>query len=253
MTNSLLSIGQLAKRVGVRTSTLRYYEAEGLLTPAERTDAGYRLYAPEAEKTLRFIQRAQRLGFSLADIRTLLQPADAATVVELAEERFWTLERQLTELLVLRHELKMVLDEYRDHLAQQDGRPADPLVDRVLDRICSLPDKKSSAQTALEWLIELGVCNLSSADGQELLNTLKGQHVHIWKTDNGYQILVVSHDPQVKNVLERLEQMESECQTHSHVYLSQHPEGNLLTVSGENAFTFARLFLMLEGNGASAS
>ena len=253
MSDSLLSIGQLAKRVGVRTSTLRYYEAEELLAPAGRTEAGYRLYAPEAEKTLRFIQRAQRLGFSLADIRTLLQPTDAATVVELAEERFWALERQLTELLVLRHELKMVLDEYREHLAEQDSRPADPLVDRVLDRICSLPAEKGGVQTALEWLIELGACTLSSADGQELLDTLRGQHVHVWQTDTGYQILVVSHDPQVRKVLERLEQMESECQTHSHVYLSQHPEGNLLTVSGENAFTFARLFLMLEGKEATGS
>jgi hypothetical protein len=171
--------------------------------------------------------------------------------VDLAEERFWALERRLTELLVLRHELKMVLDEYRDHLAEQDDKPADPLVDRVLDRICGLPEKKTNAQTALEWLIELGVCNLSGADGQELLNTLRGQHVHIWKTDKGYQILVVSHDPQVRTVLERLEQLESECQSHSHVLLSQHPEGNLLTVSGENAFTFARLFLMLEGNNNS--
>src|SRR5687768_15088379 len=68
----LLTIGQLAKRVGMRPSALRFYEAEGLLTPSAHTEAGYRLYSPEAEETLRFIQRAQRLGFALTDIRILL-------------------------------------------------------------------------------------------------------------------------------------------------------------------------------------
>ena len=71
MTN-LLTIGQLAKKVGLRPSAIRYYEEQGLIQPKERSDAGYRLYAPAAESTLRFIQRAQRLGFSLADIHSLL-------------------------------------------------------------------------------------------------------------------------------------------------------------------------------------
>ena len=44
-----LTIGQLAKRVGVRTSTLRYYEDEGLLAPVRRSEAGYRLYDEQAE------------------------------------------------------------------------------------------------------------------------------------------------------------------------------------------------------------
>ena len=50
---SMLTIGELARRVGLRTSALRYYEKEGLLEPTERSEAGYRLYAPEAEETLR--------------------------------------------------------------------------------------------------------------------------------------------------------------------------------------------------------
>jgi len=57
------TIGQLATQVRVRTSTLRYYEEQGLLTPAGRTESGYRLYDEQAEQTLYFIQRAQRLGF----------------------------------------------------------------------------------------------------------------------------------------------------------------------------------------------
>ncbi len=69
----MLTIGKLAKLVGLRTSALRYYEAEGLLFPNGRSESGYRLYKPEAARRLYLIQRAQRLGFSLANIRTLLE------------------------------------------------------------------------------------------------------------------------------------------------------------------------------------
>jgi MerR family Zn(II)-responsive transcriptional regulator of zntA len=48
-----LTIGQLAKKVGVRTSTLRFYEDEGVLIPSGRTDAGYRLYSPDAIQRLK--------------------------------------------------------------------------------------------------------------------------------------------------------------------------------------------------------
>ena len=53
---AMLTIGQLARRVGLRPSALRYYEAEGLLRPSDRTEAGYRLYAPESADTVRLIQ-----------------------------------------------------------------------------------------------------------------------------------------------------------------------------------------------------
>ena len=67
-----LTIGELAKRANVSTSLLRYYEKENLLRPAGRTEAGYRLYSPDAERRLRFIRSAQRYGFSLNDIRLIL-------------------------------------------------------------------------------------------------------------------------------------------------------------------------------------
>ena len=57
-TDPTLTIGELAKQTGLRTSALRYYEQEGLLSPADRTEAGYRLYAPDSLDTVRLIQRA---------------------------------------------------------------------------------------------------------------------------------------------------------------------------------------------------
>lgn len=69
---SELTIGQLAKEVGVNIQTVRYYERLKLLTPAARKPSGYRLYGDEAHRRLRFIKNAQALGFTLHEIEELL-------------------------------------------------------------------------------------------------------------------------------------------------------------------------------------
>lgn len=74
------TIGQLANVTAVTADTIRYYEKEGLLAPATKTAAGYRLYDDEAVRRLRFIRQAQQCGFSLTEIRELLtlRNSDAA-------------------------------------------------------------------------------------------------------------------------------------------------------------------------------
>ncbi|HEY3765682.1 MAG TPA: MerR family transcriptional regulator, partial [Gaiellales bacterium] len=67
----LLSIGEVAARAGVRTSALRYYEDEGLLAPVARV-GGRRRYTAAAIERLTLIRFCQGLGFSLAEIRTIL-------------------------------------------------------------------------------------------------------------------------------------------------------------------------------------
>lgn len=69
---SELTIGQLAKAVGVNVQTVRYYERRKLLPPASRMPSGYRLYGDEALRRLRFIKNAQALGFTLREITELL-------------------------------------------------------------------------------------------------------------------------------------------------------------------------------------
>ncbi len=67
-----LRIGELAARLGVQTETIRYYEREGLLRKAQRTDGNYRLYGlPEVER-LNFIRNCRGLGMTLDEIRALL-------------------------------------------------------------------------------------------------------------------------------------------------------------------------------------
>lgn len=74
-----LTIGQLAKIVGVNVQTVRYYERLNLLGPSARRPSGYRLYSHEEERRLRFIKNAQALGFTLREIAELLALRVAST------------------------------------------------------------------------------------------------------------------------------------------------------------------------------
>ncbi len=67
-----ITIGGLAGAVGVNVQTVRYYERRRLLEPALRRESGYRVYHEDAARKLRFIKNAQELGFTLEEIRSLL-------------------------------------------------------------------------------------------------------------------------------------------------------------------------------------
>ena len=68
-----LTISRLARLGGVNLETIRYYEREGLLQKPPRTPAGYRMFPSDTAQRVRFIKRAQELGFSLSEIRELLE------------------------------------------------------------------------------------------------------------------------------------------------------------------------------------
>ena len=74
-----LTIGRLAREAGVNLETVRYYERRGLLPRPPRSASGYRLFPVDAARRLRFIRRAQELGFSLGEIRELLSLRVSAT------------------------------------------------------------------------------------------------------------------------------------------------------------------------------
>ena len=84
-----IGIGALAKRAGVRIDTVRYYERNGLLVPKARLSSGYRRYGSFEISRLRFIRRAQALGFTLREVRELLalsKRRDIARVKRAAQE-----------------------------------------------------------------------------------------------------------------------------------------------------------------------
>ena len=67
-----LTIGRLAKQVGIGIETVRFYERQGLIEPPPRTDSNYRVYPEEEVSRLRFIKKAKNLGFTLNEIKELL-------------------------------------------------------------------------------------------------------------------------------------------------------------------------------------
>jgi MerR family copper efflux transcriptional regulator len=98
----ILSIGQVARRAGVGVETVRFYEREGLLEEPPRRASGYRQYSEEVVSRLRFIKRAQQLGFSLKEISELLLRVDAQTSCEevkgRTEAKIAEVERKMVEL-----------------------------------------------------------------------------------------------------------------------------------------------------------
>jgi MerR family copper efflux transcriptional regulator len=68
-----MQIGEVARRAGVNIQTLRYYERRGILPSPTRRPSGYREYSPDTVAFVRFIKRAQHLGFNLRDVGELLE------------------------------------------------------------------------------------------------------------------------------------------------------------------------------------
>lgn len=120
-----LSIGQLAKQAGVAIDTVRYYERNGLLTPAGRRASGYRHYGADAVQRLRFIRRAKALGFSLDDIQALLALSaerDVASVRSAAQQKLADIEQRIAELNRMRVGLSALIEACPGH-GRSEGCP----------------------------------------------------------------------------------------------------------------------------------
>ncbi len=110
-----LSIGEAARRSGVKVATVRYYESIGLLPGIARTRSGRRLYSVRDVKRLAFIRHARALGFDIDDIRTLLALADSPdTPCEdadaIARRHLASIDARLSQLRALRAEIKGMVD-----------------------------------------------------------------------------------------------------------------------------------------------
>ena len=113
--SNALRIGEVAAQAGVNVQTLRYYERRGLLEEPERRPSGYRTYAPEAVRLVRFIKRAQDLGFTLKEVHELLrlresQPRSRTKVRELAEAKIRDIDEKTRHLRAIRKALTVLTD-----------------------------------------------------------------------------------------------------------------------------------------------
>lgn len=107
-----IGIGQLAKRAGVGIDTVRYYERSGLLAPRGRLASGYRRYSETELARLRFIRRAQVLGFTLKEIRELLalsSKRDVSLIKRHAQTKLADIQQRLTALERMRDGLMTLI------------------------------------------------------------------------------------------------------------------------------------------------
>ena len=106
-----LTIGRLAKQAGVNLETVRFYERRGLLPRPPRSASGYRLFPIETARRLRFIRRAQELGFSLTEIGELLslrvsRRTTSADIRKRAEAKVADIQAKIRSLESMRRTLQ---------------------------------------------------------------------------------------------------------------------------------------------------
>lgn len=106
-----LTRGEIAKRSGVNIETIRYYERRGLLPKPPRSVSGYRLFSTDDARRVRFIKRAQELGFSLAEIAELLAlrlstKGQRAGVRKLAEAKILDIKEKIKTLRAMEKSLE---------------------------------------------------------------------------------------------------------------------------------------------------
>lgn len=111
-----LTVGKVAARAGVKIDTLLYYERQGVIAPPERNGSNYRIYTEDAVLRVRFVKRAQELGFTLAEIKQLLElrvseDASCADVRDQALAKVTDLDQKIRSLQAMRRVLSKLADE----------------------------------------------------------------------------------------------------------------------------------------------
>jgi MerR family copper efflux transcriptional regulator len=144
-----MTIGQAAQRSGVPPKTIRYYESVGLVSPAARRDNNYRGYSEKEVDTLRFINRARGLGFSLKEIEALLalyrdRRRPSREVKRLALRHIDDLDGKIAELQTIKKALVQLAEKCRG-----DDRPDCPILDDLGQQVRR---PSQSRRNAVEFL-----------------------------------------------------------------------------------------------------
>lgn len=150
-----LTIGELARRTGLTTRTIRFYSDEGLLPPADRTHAGYRLYDGESLARLEMLRTLRELGLGLPDASAAL--AGESTVADLARRHVTLLDEQIRVLRLRRAVLRAIakneaeLDEVQlmKNLASMTDEQRTALIDDFWDEVTAGLNINSSFDTGM--------------------------------------------------------------------------------------------------------
>ena len=127
-----LTIGALASAAGVNVETIRYYQRKGLIAVPRKPLQGFRIYPQEAVGIVRFIKRAQKLGFSLREIADLLELGtgrcdDVRIRAEIKRDK---IEKQIRDLQALHDTLNLLIDK----CSASESNQQCPIVESLLDR-----------------------------------------------------------------------------------------------------------------------
>ena len=136
-------IGVAAQRAGVSARMVRHYESLGLLPPVARTDSGYRQYTEAEVHALRFIRRARDLGFSMAEIATLLglwqdKARASSQVKSIAQAHINDLNTRIADMQAMQRSLQSLVQ-----CCHGDQRPECP----ILDDLAAAGDSRQHAKT----------------------------------------------------------------------------------------------------------
>jgi len=136
MKEETMLIGKVAHQARVNVQTLRYYERRGLLEEPERTPSGQRAYPEDAVRRVRFIKRAQELGFSLAAVKELLSlraapRAKCADVLQQAQEKIRDIDDKISTLRRMRKALSRLMAECEGSLPATECPILGALNDRM--------------------------------------------------------------------------------------------------------------------------
>lgn len=132
MHSDQLTIGALAKASSVNVETIRYYHRIGLLPTPERDYGRIRRYTSDSLQRVRFIKRAQRLGFSLDEVARLLGLADdvhCAQTRSLAEQKLAVVDEKMADLAAIQDTLRALIAS----CAQSTGGRGCPIIDSLVE------------------------------------------------------------------------------------------------------------------------
>jgi MerR family copper efflux transcriptional regulator len=144
MSGTHVTIGEASTLSGVAAKTIRYYEAIGLIRATQRSENSYRVYGQDDIATLRFVARARHLGFSIKEVKNLLElyrnkDRPSRQVKELALEHVARIEQRMDELASMRDAIALVAEQ-----CTGDERPDCP----ILEELSTLKQPRSTSEAS---------------------------------------------------------------------------------------------------------
>jgi DNA-binding transcriptional MerR regulator len=144
--NTTLHSGELARATGVSADTIRHYERIGVLPKAVRGTSGYRIYPESAVERVRVVQRALRIGFTLAELAEVLKARDAGgapcqRVFELAQEKLVGIRTDIAALKQTERYLERVLEDWKRRVRRAGKGQKAHLLHSLTDAMKNVPGR----------------------------------------------------------------------------------------------------------------